>query len=99
MKTVFQAIKEMRELSKKGESFSMTFMSYNSTEQKSEGVIEVRRARLRARTRKEFHRENEMIEEYTDLDTLSQRRFYQPLLMAFNGEKVSLQSNFNDNEQ
>lgn len=63
-------------------------MSYNETAQKSEGIVEVRHARLRARTQESYHKNAEIIEEYVDIDTGEARRFYQPLLMSFNGQKV-----------
>ncbi len=85
---LFEAIRRMRELSRKNEAFSFAFMSYNSTAGRSEGVVEVRHARLRPRTQQIHHRHAEIIEEYVNLDTGEARRFYQPLLMNFNGEKV-----------
>lgn len=85
---LFDAIKRMRELSRQNESFAFSFMSYNETAQKSDGIIEVRRARLRARTQAAHHRNAEIVEEYIDVDTGEARRFYQPLLMSLNGQKV-----------
>lgn len=85
---LFEAIRRMRELSRKNEAFSFAFMSYNSTAGRSEGVIEVRHARLRPRTQQIHHRHAEIIEEYVNIDTGEARRFYQPLLLNFNGEKV-----------
>lgn len=86
---LFEAIRRMREISRKNETFSFSFMSYNSSAGQSEGIIEVRHARLRARALKAHHRHAEIIEEYLDVDTGQARHFYQPLLMNFNGEKVS----------
>lgn len=80
----------MRELSRQGTPFSFSFMSYNQTAQCSEGVVEVRRARLRARTKEAHHRYAEIVEEYLDVDTGLPRRFYQPLLMSFNGQKIEV---------
>ena len=85
---IFEAIKRMRELSKAREPFSFSFMSYNATSGSSEGIVRVRRARLRARTVEAHHLHAEHIEEYINLDTNEPRRFYQPLLMSFNGQKV-----------
>lgn len=78
----------MRDLSKQELTFSFSFMSYNDSAQRSEGIIEVRHARLRARTQEAHHRNAEIIEEYINIDTGEPRRFYQPLLMTFNGQKV-----------
>ena len=88
---VYEAIKEMRRLSAEGTPFSFSFMSCSLSTGTSEGVVNVRHAKLRKRERKEFHCHAEMVEAYLDLDTLECRRFYQPLLMTFNGEKVILQ--------
>ena len=80
----------MRELTKEGKAFSFSFMSFNSSRGTSEGVVYVANARLRKRECLEHHRYADMVEAYTDLDTMEQRRFYQPLLLTFNGEKLTL---------
>ena len=87
---VFEAIKRMRELTEDGKSFSFSFMSYDSSRGKSDGVIYVRNAKLRKRESLEHHRYADMIEAYTDLDTMEPRRFYHTLFMTFNGEKLYL---------
>lgn len=87
---LFRAIKQMRHLSKGNVPFSFAFMSYNSSQQSSDGVVYVRRARLLKREKKENHKYAECVEAYLDLDTMQCRRFYQPLLMLFNGEKITL---------
>lgn len=88
---LYDAIHEMRRLSAEGVPFGFSFMSYNASAGTSDGVVEVRHARLRKRERVEHHRDAEIVEAYLDLDTMQPRRFYQPLLMSFNGEKVVLQ--------
>lgn len=88
--TVFQAIEEMRKLTNEGKMFSFSFMSYNSTKGISEGIVYVEHARLRNRECISFHKYADFVESYLDLDTMQPRRFYQPLLMTFNGEKLSL---------
>lgn len=88
---LYEAIKEMRRLSSEGKNFSFTFMSYNSSEGRSDGIIAVHHARLLKRERVENHKDAEIVEAYINLDTMDARRFYQPLLMTFNGEKVTLQ--------
>ncbi len=85
---IFEAIRHMRELSRRNASFSFSFMSYNSTSGRSDGVVEVRHARLRARAQEAHHRHAEIVEEYINIDTGEPRHFYQPLLMSFNGEKI-----------
>ena len=88
---LWDAIKEMRRLSAEGIPFGFTFMSYDATARASKGVIEVRHARLLKREKQENHRDAEFVEAYLDLDPCQARRFYQPLLMSFNGQKVILQ--------
>lgn len=88
--TVFQAINEMRELSKMDVPFGFTFMSWSETKQACEGIKEVRRARLKNRTKEADFFNSDMIEEYIDLDTMEHRRFYHPGLMTFNGKKLDI---------
>jgi hypothetical protein len=87
---VFEAITEMRRLSREGGSFSFSFMSYNPTKGTSDGVVYVHRGVLRKRESEDYNRNAELIEAYTDLETGEPRRFYQPLLMTFNGQKLIL---------
>ena len=86
---IWDAIHEMRRLSKENKPFSFSFMSYNSTEGTSEGVVLVRRARLLMRENKKYNRNAEDMERYLNLDTGEARRFWHPLLMTFEGEKVT----------
>lgn len=88
--TVYEAIDSMRLISKRRGEFSMSFMSYSETSGKSDGVVTVERARLRARPNSDQNRNAEMMEAYMNLDTGEARQFYQPLLMLFNGQKVDL---------
>ena len=87
---VYEAIHEMRDMSAKGKSFSFTFMSCNLSSGTSQGVIEVLHGRLLSREDKRHHKDAEFVERYMDLDTSSVRHFYQPLLMTFNGNKLTL---------
>ncbi len=78
----------MRRLTQEGVPFSFTYMSYNESKNKSEGIIHVRAAKLRKRETQKFNRNAE--EAYLNLDTNEPRRFWHPLLMEFNGETVTL---------
>lgn len=80
----------MRELTKKGQSFSFVFMSYSRDRQESHGIVQVNHARLRKRNKTEFNEMAEILEEYLDLDTNEPKRFYHPTLMFFNGQKLTL---------
>jgi hypothetical protein len=87
---VYSAIDKMRELTQRGGEFSFSFMSFSETTGKSEGIVDVGRARLRKRPTVEQNKNAEIMEAYSNLDTGDARQFYQPLLMLFNGEKVEL---------
>ncbi len=87
---LYDAIKEMRRLSREKISFSFSFMSYNSTKGSTHGVVYVKNARLLKRESKRHNRFAEDMEKYMDLDTLQAKRFWQPLLMSFNGEKITV---------
>ena len=87
---LYDAIHEMRRLTREGVPFSFTYMSYNQTKGTSDGIIHVRSAKLRKRESREFNRNAEDQEAYLNLDTNEPRRFWHPLLMEFNGEKVTL---------
>ena len=88
--TVHEAIDSMREISRNKGGFAFSFMSYSQTRGKSEGIITVGNARLRARPTTEQNRNAEIMEAYVDLDTGEPFQFYQPLLMTFNNVKVQL---------
>ena len=87
---VYEALTEMRRLSEEDRSFSFSFMSYNPTKGTSDGIVYVRRGVLRHRETKEHNKNADIIEGYTDLETGEPRRFYQPLRMTFNGQKLIL---------
>lgn len=87
---VYKAIKEMRKLSGKAIPFSFSFMSFSEDRQQSKGIVEVGKARLRARTPKTDNKNADFMENYLDLDTNEPKQFYHPLLLSFNGENLEL---------
>ena len=88
---LYAAINTMRELSESRQPFSFSFMSYSRSRQTTHGIVEVRRARLKPRAKEADYAHADIIEEYVDLDTGEARKFYQPTLMTFNGQKIKLQ--------
>ena len=88
---LYEAIQEMRRLSKEGIPIAFSFMSCDLTAGKSHGVVEVRHGLLRKRAHSKAHKHSEYTLDYYDLDTCEDRRFYQPLLMTFNNQRVTLQ--------
>lgn len=86
--TIYEAIAEMRRLSKLGKSFSFSFMSYSHTRGECNGIVEVHNARLRPRNKVEYNKYAELQEEYINLDTGEPRRFWHCCLLSFNGRSL-----------
>jgi len=87
---VYEAIRQMRIKSEKGETFSFAFMSYSYERGKSDGVVKVENARLRKQSTKEKNRFADYMLNYTDLDTMDYGSCWQMLLLEFNGNELEL---------
>lgn len=87
---VYEAIAEMRRMTKAGKSFSFSFMTFSHTRQKSHGVSEVRKARLAPQDPDNKHVYKDFMLQFLDLDTNETKQCYQPLLMEFEGQKLEL---------
>lgn len=87
---LYDAIHEMRRLTHEGVPFSFTFMSYSERNDSTDGIVHVRSAKLLQRENVRYNKNAEDQERYLNLDTNEPRRFWHPLLMEFNGEKVTL---------
>lgn len=87
---LFDALNKMRELSKKGQTFAFSFMSYSRTRQNTHGIVNVQHGILKRRTKAANYENSDMIEEYVDHDTGEAKRFYQCTLMFFNGSKIEI---------
>ena len=88
--TVYEAIQKMRELSASGESFSFTFMSYSIDKRESHGLVHVPNARLAKQHKKERNQYVDFMLNYIDLDTAEHRRCWQPLIIEFNEQPLTL---------
>lgn len=87
---VYEAIRQMRELSRRRVPFSFSFMSYSIARRESTGIVTVRHARLARQNRKERNRYADYMLRYTDLDTMQEAACWQPLLLSFNGQELEL---------
>ena len=56
----------MRRLSKLKIPFSFTFMSCNLSDGKSDGIVEVKKARLLQRQSEKYHKHADIVEKYMD---------------------------------
>lgn len=88
--TVWEAIKQMRDISANGGEFSMVFMSLSQSRKSSHGAVRVDRCRLRKGTTKENNRYADHMLNFLDLTSNRPSQMYQPLLMEFNGKRTIL---------
>lgn len=87
---VYQAISEMRRLTKIGKTFSFTFATFSISRDTGHGITQVRNAKLQSKKSDFKHPHRDFVELYIDPQTGDLRQFYHPLLMSFNGQKVDL---------
>ena len=87
---VFTAIDKMRRLSEEGQSFSFSFMSYSYDRKKSEGIVQVRHARLRKQSRTEHNRFSDYMLIYINLATQANGTCWPPLLLTLKHEELDL---------
>lgn len=83
--TIYEAITDMRRLTKQGKSFSFTFMSYSHSRGISDGIVEVQNGRLRNRGMEKYNQFAELQEEYVNINNGEPRRFWHCCLLSFNG--------------
>ena len=89
--SLYQAIKEMRELSSRDQYFSFTHATYNRATRQTNGIREVKRARVRPAAKGDDIRNADFKLFYHDFFYHEDRVCWQPLIMFFNGKKVILQ--------
>lgn len=88
--TVYQAIKEMREITARGGTFSFTHATYNRDTRKCTGLRQVKRASLRPAAKEEMVKHSNFKLFYFDHYFRENRNCWQPLIMFFNNKKVIL---------
>jgi len=87
---LYQAIEEMRKLTKAKKSFSFVHATYNRDTRSTDGIRNVKSARLRPKTSNEEIAYSDFKLFYYDEDQQLPRNCWQPLIMFFNGKKVIL---------
>lgn len=89
--SVYKALDEMRAITNQGKTFSFSFMTYNSTAGKSDGIRHFDKVRVRPRAPKEDKLKNkDLLLFFTNINSDELRRCYYPLIMSFNGQKCVL---------
>ncbi|OQB81426.1 MAG: hypothetical protein BWX87_00692 [Bacteroidetes bacterium ADurb.Bin123] len=86
--SIWDAIREMREITGMGKTFSMTFMSYDRGRQKSSGVVTIARARLRNATPKEQNQNAHHMLNFLDVDRNQPKQMYLITMMELNEKKI-----------
>ncbi|MEI6577687.1 MAG: hypothetical protein WCO63_16040 [Bacteroidota bacterium] len=86
---LFAAIAQMRRITAQGGSFSMIHATYNRDTQECHGKKYVKNAKLRPQATKEvvINADHKLF--YYDIDEGQPLNCWQPLLMFFNGKRVT----------
>ena len=87
---IYDAISQMRKRSSDGEHFSIAFMSCDTSRETSAGLIELPKVKLRSGANEDAFKNSRYIINYLNVETNIPGRFYQILLMYFNGMRVTL---------
>ncbi len=87
---VYEAIRQMKAKSERGETFSLAFMSYSYDRHKSDGIVKVENARLRKQSTREQNRWADYMLNFVNLDTLEYCRCWELLLLEFDGYELEL---------
>jgi len=87
---IYDAISQMRKLSRAGETFSIAFMSCDTSREKSSGMVELVKAKLRAPAVDDAYKNAQYIINYLNVETNIPGQFYQILLMYYNGMRITL---------
>jgi hypothetical protein len=86
--SLYSAIKKMRQLTEYGIPFSFEFYSHNSTKGTTGGLKKVDKALLRQGFRRDKSDKADILIGYTNYQEATDRFFYLPLLMKFNGLQI-----------
>ncbi len=87
---LFEAIRQMRMLTQQGKTFSFIHVAFNRDTRSTEGIRQVRRARLRPAAKGDDVSNAHYKLFYYEEDTQMPRNCWQMLILAFNGIKVVL---------
>jgi len=87
---IYEAISQMRKLTQENTDFSIAFMSCDTSREKSSGMVELTKVKLRSGAADNAYKNSEYIIDYLNIETNIPGRFYEILLMYFNGMKITL---------
>lgn len=87
--TVYEALNQMRKLTRIGSPFSFEYILCNTSSQSSDGLKSVSKALLRTGLSRDKSSKSEILIGYTVEPESAPRWFYLPLLISLNGMKVT----------
>ena len=85
---LYDALKRMRKLTDLGIPITFSFLSYNETKSTTKGFKDATKAQLRKGYRDDQSKKSDILIGYVNAHE-GKRWFYLPLLMKFNGYKVT----------
>ncbi|MFZ4705398.1 MAG: hypothetical protein ACOYMF_05260 [Bacteroidales bacterium] len=88
--SLYQALAEMRKLTAMGRTFSFTHVTYNRHQGSTNGIRQVRKARLRPAAKDDDVVNSQYKLFYYEEDSQQPRNCWQMLILFFNGKKVVL---------
>ena len=87
---IWDAIAQMRKLSKTDTPFSIVHATYNKDSRSTDGIRKVKHAVLRPQAKGDVIKNADHKLFYTDLDKEVDRNCWQILLMGFNDKKIEI---------
>lgn len=90
MKTVYEAIEEMRSKSERREEFAFSYMTNSITRDNSEGEVCVEHAILYKNPKDSNNAYQDYMLTYLNTNTGEVRQCWQPLIMTYNHEPLIL---------
>ena len=87
---IYDAISQMRKLSKDDKTFSIAFMSCDTSREKSSGMVELTKVKLRSSAPDDAFKNSQYMINYLNVETNIPGQFYQILLMYYNGMRITL---------
>lgn len=87
---IYDAISQMRKLSKEDKTFSIAFMSCDTSRERSSGMVELTKVKLRSPAPDDAFKNSQYIISYLNVETNIPGQFYQILLMYYNEMRITL---------
>lgn len=87
---IYEAVRQMRLKSERGETFSLSFMSYSYERHRSEGIVKIEHAKLLKSSTEDHNRFAEWMLNLRDVDTSERKSCWMLLIMELDGHELEL---------